>query len=74
MNAWFDDACPKCGASNLFNNGDVSDLSAQDIIAGECYKCCCRWWFDVELAKFDMGDEFTETPSEIECQKGKPTP
>jgi hypothetical protein len=37
--SWFNVECPKCGALNWANNGDLEDITALDIEAVECWQC-----------------------------------
>ena len=52
IETWYKVQCIQCGVDNWVCDGDVSDLSGEDIDAIECH-CCntCFWFGDEWIAK-----------------------
>lgn len=42
---WLKQLCPTCKAINWFCLGDLSDMTVEDLEAGECLSCKRQWIF-----------------------------
>ena len=41
MNQYFGYDCPNCGNHCIYDNGDPSDLTVEDVTYAKCWSCGC---------------------------------
>lgn len=65
---WIHVKCPYCRVSNRVDLGDLSDVTAMDIQACQCYKCDKKFWLpdSKQLHEAEVGFGFEDDPLTIE--------
>lgn len=49
MDTWYNPHCPTCGKVNWVSNGDISDLTVEDVEGFMCWSCEQSWQFPEEI-------------------------